>query len=174
MKKLIICVIALAVIPCSAHANYIFQDIYGALRNGVSGTELRELEAHYAHKFINGKGYVTRIEKNRFEDVRVTLSTEASPYSPFAVKVTLMLKDSFALPVHVNKGDYVVFSGTFTGLSGVLDEVMVSNAVVSPYGRTVDHDSVTGTHSYGIVKEDSVINDHYYDLLNRDDYLGTE
>ncbi|MCM8786678.1 MAG: hypothetical protein NC935_01335 [Candidatus Omnitrophica bacterium] len=136
MKKFIIFLI-LMVLSLNLYADIIFDEICSFL-NGKDQNLAYNIDKDWLRKPIRGRGYVLKVQKDAFGDVKLYLSTSKDKYNKDNIEVIVSVKYDYKKEaLKYRRGDYIYFSGIVVEISKIARQIFVSNAAVSRYKEII-------------------------------------
>jgi hypothetical protein len=139
MRKTAILFLLSLTIIFFVYGNTAFEDLCQIINNQGDPSQTFTLDHELRRQPVSGRGYVVSVEKDSLGTVIVRLSTTRDLLSPTMISVSVYpVKSYFTEVLHYRKGDYVYFSGTLGGASGIAREIIIHNAALSR-----DHEVIT-------------------------------
>lgn len=138
MKKTIILFLLSLHIVFFVYANNAFEDLCNIINNQGKPSQTFTLDHALRRQPVSGRGYVVSVEKDVMGTVILRLSTTRDVYSPSMIHVSVYPTKSYLKEaLRYRKGDYVYFSGTVGGASGIAREIIVHNAAISRFHEVI-------------------------------------
>ncbi|MBU2101815.1 MAG: hypothetical protein ABH865_06975 [Candidatus Omnitrophota bacterium] len=125
-------------VSIAAYANNAFDDLCQLINNNQLSSQTYTLDHQFRAKSIQGHGYVRSVEKDGFGDVILRLSTTRDRFAEGMISVTVYVKKTYITEaLKYRAGDYIYFSGTLGGASGIAREIIIHNSAISRFHEVI-------------------------------------